>query len=230
MSNKSKVIGFDADKWGRDLTNYWVGQQTARLIAYAKDKIQQIGDKIKTYHSRNHMDRTGNLLDSLYWGVSYNGTLVQMGYYREQRATEPSYLHEFLGDDYNTLFPVNGRLFAKRHLERYMGGKQFNGWKVWFAILAPYWGYWENGFKMKRTLASNEEVDVETFSFRRFAVMAEFYDVIKSDLKPAKVRFRHPVAKYTQMGLDRRLRRDDEGRIKDYYKHGNVNVKPRKKK
>ena len=52
-----------------------VPEQTRRLVAYAKDTVQQIGNTIKAYHSAHNMDKTGNLLNSLCWGVSYRGKL-----------------------------------------------------------------------------------------------------------------------------------------------------------
>lgn len=229
---KSKVIGFNAKKWEKDLTDYWVGQQTARFVAYAKEKVKSIGEKIMSYNSKNHMTDTGNLLDSLYWGVSYNGQMVQMGFFSSKIANRDSYLHAWLKDpeDIGELYPVNGRMFAYQHAERYGNNEQNQGkWKVWFAILAPYWGYWENGFNMKRRIhvkgGEDYGIPAYTTSFMRFAVMAEFYDVVNNELKPARVRYRHPVSKYTQKGLELRRKRDYLGRIKDYYNHGNANLR-----
>lgn len=188
-----------------------IGEQNSRLIAYAKEQIIVIGDKISSYHSRNHMDRTGNLLDSLLWGVSYRGKLVQGGFYREARASETSYLHEWFSGDEKYLEPVNGRELAAKYLETYGNNGQGNGWKVFFAILAPYWGYWENGFNMKRRIGKNgwDEDDAVNYStrFMRFAVMSQFYDRAKSDLKPARVRFRHPVSKYNHEKIKKRWKK-----------------------
>lgn len=222
---KTKVVGFNASVWKQELAGYWIEQQNAALVEYAKNKIIEIGNKIKTYHSKNGMDATGNLLDSLYWGVSYNGKFVGSGFYRKKKATEDSYLHEWFPPDYRNLYPVNGRLFAQQHLETYIShSDEGRGWKVWFAILAPYWGYWENGFKMKRKISvagnsGDDEQSNTATTFMRFAVMTETYDTVKPDLKPARVRFRHPVSKYSMTKIEKRRERDFEGKIKNYYRY-----------
>lgn len=209
---KSRVVGFNAKKMFDDMMKVVVEEQNTRLIEYAKEKIIKIGNQIQTYHSRNHMDRTGNLLDSLLWGVSYNSKLVEGGFYRDAQAKGDSYLHEwFYGDD-AYLYPVNGRKFAAEYMEKYGNRGNSQGWKVFFAILAPYWGYWEKGFTMKSNFGHKSK-------FVQFAVMTQFYDEIKKDLKPARVRFRVSVAKYTKEKIDRRRQRDFKGTIKDYYKY-----------
>jgi hypothetical protein len=225
---KTEVTGFDAAKLERDLTNYWVGQQNAAFIAYAEEKVKEIGDRIQSFQSRNHMDDKGNLLDSLYWGVSYRGKAVKTGFYRRKKAKEDSYLHDWFKGDYDSLFPVNGRLFAKQHIERFADGNESQGWRVWFAILAPYWGYWENGFRMKIKPTDYDEEDVAETRFMRFAVMTEFYDIIKGELKQTRVRFRHPVSQYTATGLKRYRDRDFEGKIKDKYSYRSSNLNAKK--
>ena len=126
---KSRVIGFDEEKLKKKMMQKVIGEQNSRLIAYAKEQIVVIGDKITSYHSRNHMDRTGNLLDSLLWGVSYRGKLVQGGFYREARASKTSYLHEWFSGDEKYLEPVNGRELAAKYLETYGNNGQGDGWK-----------------------------------------------------------------------------------------------------
>lgn len=187
---------------------YVLNMQKDLFVEYARAKIQEIGDRIHSHNSKNHMDRTGNLLDSLCWGVSYNGKLYGHGFYRPKQATEPSYLHEWSKasfrdkydksswvDDADASEPVNGRELAKEYLDSY-GNRGGKGWRVFFAILAPYWGYWEKGFILKTgggrsSIPRNER-------FVQFAVMTEFHDEIKRDLKPMYVRKpRVSVAKYT---------------------------------
>lgn len=72
---KTKIIGFSPARIKKEAEEYLVSVQTEKLIEYAKEEIVKLGDKIQTYNSRNHMDRTGNLLNSLCWGVAYKGEL-----------------------------------------------------------------------------------------------------------------------------------------------------------
>lgn len=200
-ATKSKLVGFDEHKLYQRMLNKVVGEQNKRLVAYAQNKIVEIGNQIKTYHSRNGMDRTGNLLDSLCWGVSYNHQLIKCGFYREPQGRGVSYLHEWFSGDVKYLNPVNGHQLAQDYINKYgnnpSGG---NGWKVFFAILAPYWGYWEKGFTLNSGFGGSPR-------FMQFAVMTQFYDEIKSDLKPARTRFRVSVAKYDRTKLEKRWER-----------------------
>lgn len=220
---KSKVIGFNADKWGKDLIKYWVGQQNARLIAYAKEKIQEIGNRISSYHSRHHMDDTGNLLDSLCWGVSYDGKPIASGFYRSQKATQAALMHgwslvEFREGsgkqkwDYENKIKnpfsemhagesVWGHQRAAEFLERAGAKSKAGQWKVFFAILAPYWGYWEKGFNMKLPKGGT--------TFLRFWVMAETYDSVKNELKPMRTSPpRIYVDKYASKSLYKQAKRN----------------------
>lgn len=220
---KSKVIGFNADKWEKDLIKYWVGQQNARLIAYAKEKIQEIGNRISSYHSRHHMDDTGNLLDSLCWGVSYDGKPIASGFYRSQKATQAALMHgwslvEFREGsgkqkwDYENKIKnpfsemhagesVWGHQRAAEYLERAGAKSKAGQWKVFFAILAPYWGYWEKGFNMK--LPKGGSV------FLQFSVMAETYDTVKGELKPMRTSPpRIYVDKYASKSLYKQAKRN----------------------
>lgn len=184
-------------------------EQIYRLIVYAQEKIEEIGNKIASYNSINHMDRSGNLLDSLCWGVSYEGKLVEGGFYRPKTALYESSLHEFFsgewydhkagrweGLDYTQMPPVNGHELAQQYLDKY-GNNGTKGFRVFFAILAPYWGYWEKGFHFKKKAMT-----------LRFAVMAEFYDQVKRDLRPkTKKYFNVSVPKYTSTGLAKYAKR-----------------------
>lgn len=220
---KSKVIGFNADKWEKDLIKYWVGQQNARLIAYAKEKIQEIGNRISSYHSRHHMDDTGNLLDSLCWGVSYDGKPIASGFYRSQKATQAALMHgwslvEFREGsgkqkwDYENKIKnpfsemhagesVWGHQRAAEYLERAGAKSKAGQWKVFFAILAPYWGYWEKGFNMKLPKGGT--------TFVRFWVMTETYDTVKGELKPMRTSPpRIYVDKYASKSLYKQAKRN----------------------
>ena len=201
---KSKVIGFNAKSMAAAMMKNVVAEQNRRLVEYAKENILAIGNQIQTYHSRNHMDRTGNLLDSLLWGVSYEGKLVEGGFYRDAQARGESYLHEWFSGDVKYLIPVKGRQLAQTYMQKY-GNNGAKGWRVFFAILAPYWGYWEKGFTMKS--GGGDSGMPRSTRFMQFAVMTQFYDEIKKDLKPARVRFRVSVAKYNRTKLEKKWKK-----------------------
>lgn len=139
------------------------------------------------------MYRSGHLLRSLCCGVSYDGKLVYSGFYGDialkshttwnEANTTNSYLHEWI-PEYEA-FQIDGRQMAQNYIQRYgSAGSGNKTWRVFFAILAPYWGYWETGFNMVHGLGKNRKS-----SFHQFAVMTEFYDKVSKDLKPAKVKF-----------------------------------------
>ena len=189
---ESKVI-FDSKKLAAEMMKNLSAEQTNRLIEYAKQTILEIGNKIQTYHSRNHMYRSGHLLRSLCCGVSYDGKLVYSGFYGDialkshttwnEANTTNSYLHEWI-PEYEA-FQIDGRQMAQNYIQRYgSAGSGNKTWRVFFAILAPYWGYWETGFNMVHGKGKNKKS-----SFHQFAVMTEFYDKVGKDLKPAKVKF-----------------------------------------
>jgi len=193
-----------------------VEKQTELLVEYATNKIIEIGDYIQTAPTINQMDRTGHLLNSLCWGVSYQGKLVDSGFYRNaithkrrpagwaadgktRQYTDKSELHEWNPDISEE---VNGRQLAKEYLKSY-GNNGSRGWRVFFAILAPYWGYWEKGFRFKLNPRSGDS----GYGFMQFAVMTYFYDQVRRDLKPARVRFRSSVRKYNTQKLTERAMR-----------------------
>ena len=210
---KGKIVGFNAKAMAARMMSIAVAEQNARLIAYAKEEIIKIGNQIQTYHSRHHMNDTGNLLDSLLWGVSYDGKLVDGGFYREAQADKESHLHDWFVD-IRELFPVNGRQLAQTYMQKY-GNNGAKGWRVFFAILAPYWGYWEKGFTLIHGASVNPNAKkngrlqqgytgIRGATFKQFAVMTQFYDEVKKDLKPARVRFRVSVAKYNRTKLEKK--------------------------
>lgn len=194
---KTKIVGFDAKAFGAQIMANIIAEQNARLVDYAKTTIGEIGEKIKTYHSRNGMDRTGNLLDSLCWCVSYKGKVVESGFYREKQSRGTSYLHEWFSGDVKYSEPIDGHALAAQYLAKH-GASGSTGWRIFFAILAPYWGYWENGFTLKSNFG-------KTSRFMQFAVMAEFYDQVRRDLKPARrYRFNSPVVTYEREKLEKK--------------------------
>lgn len=199
---QGRLIGFNAKALSEQIMAKAVEEQTRRLIEYAENKIKEIGDKINSYNSRHHMDRTGNLLNSLCWGVAYSGELKASGFYREEiihgdrgRDTKnhpgESFLHEFFEEDIWLSFPVEGHALAAEYIERY-GKISWKGrWRVFFAVLAPYWGFWEEGFTLIHGIGKGEHgKGFNSASFRKFAVMTEFYDQVSKELKPAKVNFK----------------------------------------
>lgn len=197
---KSSLTGWNPEMLKKQMMENAVAYNNARLVDYAKETIAKIGNKIKSYHSKNNMDRTGNLLNSLCWGVSYKGKLVEGGFFRDAvlndkgiAKTSESFLHEWFSGDEKYLIPVNGRQLAEEYLQK-VGNTGSSGWKVFFAILAPYWGYWEEGFNMK--------ANGRPIGFFKFAVMAETYDQVRKDLKPArKYYFNVSVPQYSHQKL-----------------------------
>lgn len=197
---KSSLTGWNPETLKKQMMENVVAYNNTRLVDYAKDTIAKIGNKIMSYHSKNHMDRTGNLLNSLCWGVSYKGKLVEGGFFRDAvhndkgiAKTSESFLHEWFSGDEKYLIPVDGRQLAEEYLQK-VGNTGSSGWKVFFAILAPYWGYWEEGFNMK--------ANGRPIGFFKFAVMAETYDQVRKDLKPArKYYFNVSVPQYSHQKL-----------------------------
>lgn len=190
---KSGALKFNSNAFREFLTKNLIQEQTDRLIAYAEEKILELGNKINSYNRANHMDRRGNLLNSLCWGVAYNNELKASGFYREANSLELSYLHERDAD--YTAYPVDGRAEAERYIRQY--GKLGSGggtWRVWFAILAPYWGYWEQGFTMVSGGSNGRPCSTKHL---QFSVMSQFYDKVERDLKPAKVNIKIHVEEYS---------------------------------
>lgn len=179
----------------KELTEYWIAEQTRRFIEYAEKKIMELGATIQTYHSRHHMDRTGNLLNSLCWGVAYNHELKGSGFYRDASSIGLSHLHEFY-PDFSEAFPVDGHSLAEDYIRLYGKASGEDMWRVWFAILAPYWGYWEKGFRM--VSGGGRSGIPRSEKFVQFAVMSEFHDEISEDLKPSNVKIKIHVEKYTK--------------------------------
>lgn len=190
---ESKLI-WDKNYFHNVLLNKAIELNNARLVEYAKEKLDSIGDRIQTFDSKNNLYRTGHLLQSLCWSVSYKGNVVGYGFYEKaplkkgrklwgEEATSESHLHEFYGYDISSMFPVHGRKFAEEYIRK-ASSTGTRGWKVVFGILAPYWGYWEKGFTLKR--GGGKSPIPRTVSFLKFSVMAEVYDQVRKELKPAR--------------------------------------------
>lgn len=219
---QGKIIGFNAAKMAEQMMANAVAEQNRRLVEYAQRGIIELGNAIASIPTKNNMDDTGNLLDSLCWGVCYNGELIDSGFYRGQTASRPSHLHAYSKAEvlegntrrkwkelYNAdvqkarmlqganwsetsaAEPVNGHALAQAYIDKAAKKCKSGQWMVFFAILAPYWGYWEAGHN-----------NVFMRRFVRYQVITEFYDKMKVDLKPAKVRPPHiHVEKYASKSL-----------------------------
>lgn len=194
--SKSKIIGLGeyTRALKKELTEYWIKEQTRLLIEYAEKEIVKLGNRMSSYSSANGLDRTGNLLNSLCWGVTFNGETKGSGFFRpavlHSRGIDggsTSYLHEFFPNDMEA---VNGRQMAEDFIKSYSG--QSVKWEVYFAVLAPYWGYWEGGFRMKSgggTVYSGtkQQRDIPvSYRHMQFQVMSHVFDDVRMDLKPAK--------------------------------------------
>lgn len=187
------TIKFDANALKRELFDNLAENQTQRLIAYAKSTCEKIGNRILQYNRANHLDRTGNLLNSLCWSVAFNNENKGYGFFREPvlrnkgiEGTSSSFLHE--KDANYEAFEVDGRALAQSYIDKW-GKYTYNGWRMFIAILAPYWGYWEEGFTMKNRYGA------ETFT--RFQVMTQIYDQIVQDLRPANTKIKVYVDTYS---------------------------------
>lgn len=194
---KTKIIGFNPAKIKKEAEDYLIPIQTEKLIEYAKEEIVKLGDKIQTYNSRNHMDRTGNLLNSLCWGVYYNGKRKGDGFYRDEtthskgiNGASVSFLHEFFKNDQEE---VNGRKMAEDFIKSFKGTSK--GWTLFIAVLAPYWGYWESGFTL-RSGGGNSGIPRRT-RFMQFQVMTHIFDDVRTALKPAETHLTVYVDKYS---------------------------------
>lgn len=224
---QGKIIGFNAAKMAEQMMANAVAEQNRRLVEYAEQRIILLGETISSWNSRHNMDDTGNLLDSLCWGVCYDGKMVQSGFYRSQKADTPSYLHgwstvEFadpkrfkrhaVGESVSSWVkkdagePINGHQLAEAFIENAHTRCKSGEWMVFFAILAPYWGYWEKGFNMKVGFGEQRHA-----VFQQFAVMSQFYDIVKANLKPARTRIKVYVPKYASKSLMSRARKNLNG-------------------
>ena len=192
---ESRLI-WDKNHFRNVLLNKAIEMNNARLVEYAKEKLDSIGDKIQTFNSTNNLYRTGHLLQSLCWSVSYKGNVIGYGFYGKaplkrgrkmwgegRLRTSVSELHEFYGSQISSMFPVHGRKFAEEYIQK-ASSTGTRGWKVVFGILAPYWGYWEKGFTLKKGGKNSPIPRTETFL--KFSVMAEVYDQVRKELKPAR--------------------------------------------
>lgn len=224
--SRTRLTGFNANKMAKTMMDNIVKEQNRRLIAYAEQRIMLIGENIHSYGSRNNMDDTGNLLDSLCWGVCYDGKMVQSGFYRAARASEPSTMHGWstvtfadpvrfkqhgVGQAVGSWVkmdagePINGRQLAEAYLERAPQKCKSGQWMVFFAVCAKYWGYWEKGFNLRTGFGSSKT------KFMHFSVMSQFYDMARADLKPAQTRIHVYVDKYASRSLMSRARKNLNG-------------------
>ena len=199
---QGKIIGFNATKMAEQMMANAVAEQNRRLVEYAKEEIQRLGNMIASYPHAHHMDRTGNLLNSLCWVVTYNNKTIDSGFYREAKINTytdkrggkrgfgsqgdtASFLHELFHKS-GDMEEVNGRKLAEEFLKSFKGSS--NKWKVAFAVLAPYWGYWESG-----------HTNVITGQFMQFQVMTHIFDEVRMALKPAETHLSVYVPKYYYM-------------------------------
>ena len=224
---RGKIIGFNAAKMAEQMMANAVAEQNRRLVEYAEQRVIMLGETINSYNSRHHMDDTGNLLDSLCWGVCYDGKMVQSGFYRNKKATEDSELHkwskvtfkgtrndQFKGkwiEGVSASEPVNGHQLAAEYISQAHKKCKGGEWMVFFAILAPYWGYWEKGFTQVHGAGFINGKGFGSASFQQFAVMSQFYDIVKSNLKPARTRIRVYIPKYASKSLKSRAKKNFYG-------------------
>lgn len=138
--------------------------QTSKFVDFAEEETTKIAQLLVDWED------TGNLLDSLCWGVWHNKKLVRRGYYRKQPMAQlDSYLHELSPD---RTISINGRFLADQFLAQYNPTIE-SGWEVVWGILAPYWAYWEGG-----------HFNVLIGDSVQFFAMSQRYDHIKDVFEP----------------------------------------------
>jgi hypothetical protein len=166
MAKKTKVR-LNAKKLHADMMKKVVGIQTERLINYAISEVTKMGDELLVKMRGKPSDRTHNMLNSLVWAVYYDGKEEKHGYYRKSSSTRgDASLHEISKDP----IAVNGRQLARQFLDTYQP-RQKNGWEIIWAILAPYYAYWEQGHE-----------NVFYGKYVKFNMMTQRYDDIKNAL------------------------------------------------
>ena len=181
MAVKTKVK-FNAKKTQQAMIKKVVQEQTNRLVSYAEEQIVLMGNELIEKMRGKPSDRTHNMLNSLVWVVYYNGKESKHGYYRKSAsANGKAFLHE-LGED---PIPVNGRQLAKQFLNTYQP-REKHGWEIVWAVLAPYYAYWEQGHD-----------NIFYGKFVKFDMMTQRYDHIKNKLgSQANVTIEINVPKY----------------------------------
>lgn len=169
MATKTRW-NFRAKEWSHNIYVETSKVQTEKLIQYAELEIQNIATELfgGTFAKGDYA--TGNMADSLCWGVWYNRKMAKTGYYLEQpQAYLPSYLHQL---SKSRRVEVNGRWLAQQFLGQYKPETE-KGWEIVFGCLAPYQAYWEAGH-YNRMLKQQVQ----------FQAMTQRYDVIKNELSP----------------------------------------------
>lgn len=215
---KASKVRFNADALQKKILKGLIQEQTDRLIEYAKTAAQDLAAKIQSFGYRNNFDDYGNLLDSICWGVCYDGQLKDSGFYREKRATMATTMHgyskvalregntrrkwkDLYGQNKQWMLdaswsytsagePINGRALAEEYLAKCHKNCKSGQWTMFIAILAPYWGYWEKGHK-----------NIFLGEIGGLHVMTSFYDQFRRDLKPSRVRIHVTVPKYASKSL-----------------------------
>lgn len=207
MRVKSKVKNLNLDRIAKRLIDNAITEQNSRLVEYAKKEIKRLGDMILAYNEANHMDRTGNLLNSLCWGVTYDGKMVECGFYRSERTnirfnrwgqvrgmgfrdSRESHIHEWSEPEGEE---VDGRKRAEEFLLSKHGQK--GKWTIFFAILAPYWGYWESGFTLRG--GGGASGMPRHSRFMQFQVMTHIYDDVRMSIKPYTTHITVYIDKYS---------------------------------
>lgn len=165
MANKAN-IKFDDKSLRKNLMKNYETMQAERLVAYAIEQMNQMGNELKQKMLYKPSDRTHNMLNSLVWAVYYDGKEKRHGFYRNSASTKgDSYLHEL---DENPI-PVNGRALARQFLATHTPSEK--GWEIVWGVLVPYYAYWEEGHE-----------NVFYRSRVKFAMMTQHYDQIKNKL------------------------------------------------
>lgn len=157
---------FNSERWREKMLKALTENVIEKLKAYAKEEINNIGASLLAW------DRTGNLLDSICWGLYKDGKEIASGFYRAASATETSYLHELSKPPKKRA--VNGRECAVMFLNNYTPTIS-KGIELVFGVLIPYWAYWER---------EGGHYNVLKKQVIQFRALFQRYDEIKKALSP----------------------------------------------
>lgn len=146
------TVTYDWTRVRKELFDNLAEEQTKRLIAYAKEALQQ------AYNQRGFKNDTFNLLDSYVWAVYYKGSLKDYGGLTDtQLAQEPA---DFEGQG------IYGKDEAQRFVNAY-SPKTAKGWDMVIAATVPY------AYKL--------EAEERGIPRRKFEVISTVYDDLVQD-------------------------------------------------
>ena len=107
----------------------------------------------------------------------------------EDSGIPPSVVRMVLSEVLKLVSDLERRQLAEDFLKGFKG--KSSGWSFFIAILAPYWGYWESGFKITSQFGG------KTTRFLKFQVLTHVFDDVRMALKPAETHLTVHVPQYS---------------------------------